>query len=366
MGTARWSKAIGCITKGELFAELRRKGKDYRAVELHPRVPSLSNVYCTYPTPEPGDGTALRELLDCFSPATPIDRDLIQAAFMTGMWGGPSGSRPAFVFTSDLGRGKGKTTVAQMVGRLFGGTIDFSTKDSINDIKERLLSSEASVKRIALIDNIKSLRFSWGDLEGLITSDEINGRKMYVGDASRPNTMTWFLTLNGASLSTDMAQRSILVKVKNPKRTATWEEDTRRFIEDRRDQIIADLVGCLRAEQYELPRYSRWATWDRGVLSRLPEPAEAQKVILERQAECDAEAEDNSIIEEHFGKQIERLGYATDRDEVFIPSETAAQKLYRVIDALRCEMDNRVFREHPADASARVCYGGETSGVENG
>ena len=327
VGIARWSKAVGCITKGELFAELKRKALDYRAVELHPREPSLSNVYCTYVTPEPGDGTALQELLDCFSPATDIDRDLIQAAFMTSMWGGLPGARPAFVFTSDEGRGKGKSTVAQMIGRLFGGTIDFSTKDDIGEIKSRLLSSEALVKRIALLDNIKSLRFSWAELEGLITSDEINGKRMYVGDASRPNMLTWFLTLNGASLSTDMAQRSIVVKVKNPKRTATWEENTRRLIEERRSEIIADLVGCLRAPQYTLPMYTRWATWERGVLSRLPEPAEAQKVILERQADCDAEAEDNSIIEDHFGQQLERLGYLTEREEVFIPGEVAARWL---------------------------------------
>ena len=326
-GNVRWSMAIGCVAKGELFAELKRTARDYRAVELHPREPALQNVYCTYPTPQPGDGKVLRELLDCFCPATPIDRDLIQAAFMTAMWGGDGGSRPAFVFTSDQGRGKGKSTVAQMIGQLYGGTIDFSTKDDIGEIKTRLLSPEALVKRIALLDNIKSLRFSWAELEGLITSDEINGKRMYIGDASRPNTLTWFLTLNGASLSTDMAQRCVIVKVANPKRSATWEEDTKRLISEHSDELIADLIGCLRAPQYELAHYSRWASWEQGVLSRLPEPAEAQRVILERQADCDAEAEDNSIIEDHFGQQLERLGYATDRVEVFIPSDVAARWL---------------------------------------
>ena len=67
--------------------------------------------------------------------------------------------------------------------------------------------------------------------------------------------------------------------------------------------------------------------------------------------------------------RAESMAIARELGEVYpktSKSVRTAQKLYRVIDALRCEMDNRVFREHPADASARVCYGGETSGVENG
>ena len=105
------------------------------------------------------NGDTLRQLVDRFCPATDINRDLLTAAFVTPAWGGPCGARPAFVITSDGGRGTGKTTVVKVVGHLWGGLLSFFHNEDINRIKTRMLSPEALTVRASLLDNVKSLRF---------------------------------------------------------------------------------------------------------------------------------------------------------------------------------------------------------------
>ncbi len=103
---------------------------------------------------------------------------------------------------------------------------------------------------------MKSHRFSWAELEALITASIISGKRMYVGEGRRPNMLTWFITLNGASLSTDMAQRCVIIKVGEPARTGTWEEDATRFVEENRLRIVADCIAFLQLEvSTELPTY---------------------------------------------------------------------------------------------------------------
>lgn len=323
-GIVEWRRGSGYVTKEELHAELRRTATEYAAVETFPHEPPIAEHYYTCPIPAPGDGSALAGLLDRFTPETSIDRDLIQAFGMTLAWGGRGGFRPAFIFTSDAGRGVGKTTIPAIFGHLLGGLIDFSTGDKIADIKSRLLSPEALGKRLALLDNVKSLRFSWAELEALITAPLISGRRLYVGEASRPNLLTWAITVNGASLATDLAQRAVIIKLRKPKHSTGWQEETIAYIDQHRDRIIADLIGALQADREELRQASRWGGWERDILARLPEPNEAAKVIAERREAVDVEAEESSIVEEYFEQQIDALHY-DGSSRVFIPSRIAAK-----------------------------------------
>ena len=85
------------------MAEMVRTARAYRAIEIMPHSPKIEGHYYACQFPKPGDGKTLEKLLDRVSPATPIDRDFLCAAFVTPMWGGPCGARPAFVVTSDAG-----------------------------------------------------------------------------------------------------------------------------------------------------------------------------------------------------------------------------------------------------------------------
>src|SRR5262249_50399017 len=143
-------------------------------------------------------------------------------------------------------RGSGKSTLAKIGAHLAGGLIQASAKDEMSKLITRLLTPSARGVRIVLLDNIKSLKFSWGELEGLITADTISGHQMYAGEGRRPNTLVWCLTVNGASLSRDMAQRTVAVMLKRPQYTAAWEDETRAQIDAKRWAIIGDCLALLR------------------------------------------------------------------------------------------------------------------------
>jgi len=325
VGKVAWYGGPAMVQQGQLFAEFQRTAPRYVSVESLPHEPPMAGHYCACREIAPGDGTALRWLLGRFCPATAIDGDLILSALLTPLWGGPPGCRPCYVITSDDGRGAGKSTLAELVGAVYDGVLQFSHLEDVATIKTRLLSPEALTRRVALIDNIKSHKFSWGELEGMITASTIGGRRLYVGEATRPNTLTWFLTLNGAALSCDMAQRAVIVKVSRPKRSATWYEETSNYIQQNQRAILGDLIAVLRGPVTPLREFSRWATWERDVLQRLPEPEDAQKTILERQGDVDVDREEADIIEEHFAEQLTRLHYDIDRERVFLPSQLTAR-----------------------------------------
>lgn len=324
-GCVKWRMPEGAVGKQEIFSELKRTATNYLAVEQLPHEPPIVGHYYACEAIEPGDGTTLRALIDRFCPETDIDRDLILSAFLTPCWGGPAGCRPCFVITSDSGRGAGKSSLAEMVGRVYGGVLQFTHNEEISKIKTRLLSPDSLARRVALLDNVKSLKFSWAELEGLLTATTIGGHRMYAGEAVRPNTLVWFITLNGASLSTDMAQRSVIIKINKPNRSAKWIEETQAFIDEKRIEIVGDIIGILREEPATLDRFTRWASWEREILARLPEPAEAQAVILDRQASVDVEVDEVEIIEDYFFGQLEILRYVKESDRIFIPSEIAAK-----------------------------------------
>jgi hypothetical protein len=200
-----------------------------------------------------------------------------------------------------------------------------SCGESIEVVKQRMLTPSARTKRVAMLDNVKTMRFSWAELEALITSPVISGKQLYVGEAQRPNLLTWLVTLNGISLSTDIAQRAIIIKLAGGANDGHWWDDTMNFIEANRQQIIGDVIAALRAERFPLESFSRWDKWDGEILSRLPEPGEAAKVILERQGDANVEIDEAEIIEDYFFEQLASLEYSPDVDQIRIPVSVASQ-----------------------------------------
>jgi len=322
---AVFRKAAHLHTQAEVFAEFQRTAESFLSVETLPHIPPIPDHYYVCPDIEPGNGKTLEALVDRYSPESEIDRDLLIAAFVTPFWGGTGGKRPIFVITSDAGRGAGKSTVAGHISRVAGGHIELSTNEDIGLVKQRLLSPEGMTKRIALIDNVKSLRFSSAELEALVTAQVISGKRMYVGEGQRPGTLMFILTVNGASFGRDISQRSVVIKITAPQRTGDWSAETEKFIDDNRQKIIADIAGFLQGERFALSRFTRWSDWERDVLCRLPEPDDAQRVILDRQQIADAEDDEIGLIQEEFASRLRSIGYFPDDDCVMIPSLIAAE-----------------------------------------
>jgi len=245
-----WKRGEGMVPRDVFYRHLLMTVDRFDAIETVPHIPSVPGICYIHPPLPESDGSHLDWLVKRFSPLTSDDGVLIQAFFLSLFWGGHPGSQPAWLFTGpdgdeQRGRGIGKSKIAELAGLLAGGTIEVSPREDIVKIKKRLLSAEAMKMRVARIDNIKDQKFSWGDLEALITSPVVSGHQMHKGEAQRPNTLIWVLTLNGARLSRDMAQRCIIVKLQRPEYSPTWESETRAFIETNRWKIISDIGMAL-------------------------------------------------------------------------------------------------------------------------
>jgi hypothetical protein len=323
------------IPQERVYQDLRATAEWFRAVEAHPHFPPMADTYYMH-EPIPEAGGKLEGLLDFFRPATPIDRQLIRSFVYTLLWGGKPGTRPAFVFSGpdndpEMGRGVGKSTgPAVLSEELVGGYLEVLASEDVGDFKKRLFSPEGRAKRVCRIDNVKTHRFSWGELEGLLTASEVSGRQLYQGESSRPNTLVWCVTVNGASLSKDLAQRSVVIKLARPVFSATWERDVRGYIRANRGAILADVRSALEGREADLKPKTRWAEWETAVLGATDEPGESQAVITARQNEVDDDNAERDEVAAFFASRVERAGHK-DGERVRIPSETAAEWLSKVL-----------------------------------
>lgn len=322
----KFFRQAGCHTKDEVVASLKQYAKAYDSVETLPHEPPVATCYYAHGEFGPSDNfSALRGLVSRFNPSSPEDADLIICLMATLFWGGPGGARPAFLVTSDAGRGVGKSTFMHFMSQLAGGAIEMSANEDAGVVRQRLLSPEGMTRRVVLLDNVKTWRFSQAELEAFITSSVISGKRMYVGEGTRSNRLTWLITLNGVSLSTDMAQRCVIIKLKPHSADGSWLEETSDYIEKNRHLIIGDLIQVMRGPAKTLIRHTRWSKWERDILSRVGDPDRVQDTIIERQAESDVEVSESGLIEDHFRHAIDNAGYHPDEVKLFIPSAVAAE-----------------------------------------
>ena len=241
------------------------------------------------------------------NPELPEDTVLIRAMFLTPAWGGLPGTRPAFAIMS-ADRGYGKTTLCDAAGAIFGA-IDFEPNGRNEDkIVSRLLTPGALTRRVVRIDNLKS-SVSSGLLEGLITTPQISGHRLYQGEATRPNTLTFLLTGNTLRLSRDLAERSFVIRLAKPTPRPEWRDEVFSFIHEYRQRILADVVQALCARPQTKDGRDRWQSWVDGVLSRVTANAPA---VLEqnqvRRGEMDVALEEAETIwfaiKQHLSEQF--------------------------------------------------------------
>ncbi len=328
----QWNANRRYLGKREALELVRQIAPVYRQFEYFPHFPRIpEHVYlCQFPTGTGGE--AVDGFLDFFCFATDADRHLYHALLATLIWGGPAGMRPAWAVTAPAGRGVGKTTLAAKAAEIFGGSIDVSLTEDEDIIKQRLLSPDSQTMRVVLCDNLKSYRASSAAFEALITAPRISGKRLYHGEAQRPNFLNWILTVNAASLSKDLAQRVITIELDEPQRTGDWEECVSRYIADHREEIIGDLLAFYRRPACRLARHTRWATWESEVLCRFLDAEEMQRLIRHRQQAADVENEEASVIEDHLRRCLGDLNYDIDHERIFLPSAIATQWLNEALN----------------------------------
>jgi hypothetical protein len=259
-----WEKGPSLMSPEQFHAHLGMNAEAFDAVESMPHHPQMPRVYYSHPSIPTEPGSLLDKFLAMLNPLTEEDRELIRTMILTLCWGGEPGSRPAFLVTGpdddpERGRGVGKSKLTDIIaGDLAGGMVEVTPSDDIAGVKSRLFSPATMGLQAVRLDNIKSRKMSWSDLEALITSPVISGKALYRGEGRRPNTLTWLLTLNSANLGTDLAQRVIPIKLARPQFSAIWEGEARRFVRENRWPLIGEIISLLRAETAELAPRTRW------------------------------------------------------------------------------------------------------------
>ncbi len=300
----RWQRGPTCPTKDEFFERLLLQAEKFDSVEYFPHDRELPRTFYYHPGLRPAQPGSLDRLLSFFSPASEVDRILLRAFACTLFWAGSAGGRPTFVFTHDgssldagndrdTGRGIAKSMTVALISSLCGGFVDCGSDIDVGTLETRLLSAGARDKRLVRMDNVKTDRLSLAGFERLTTAPVISGRKLYAGEGSRPNYLTYAITMNGVVVSEDLASRSVLIKLRRPLHyLATWQRDVQNFIETNRWAIIAEIIAILRQpSDANLHGFRRHAEWELEVLGRQPDAQLAINTVQERRGEIDGDAE---------------------------------------------------------------------------
>ena len=329
-----WQGGGAYVSERRLFEGLKLSVRRHDSIERRPHFPKVPGVYyaCSWPD-ELGDGSALDGLLDLFSPATKHDRELIRSFVYTLFWGGEPGKRPLFVAEGPEGdpmggRGVGKTELFSYLAELVGGALaNVSARDDITAVTKRIINDRAR-KRCVLLDNVKAERFSWGDLEGLITGPTVGGWLNYIGDESRPNLATYCITINGASLSEDLAQRTVMIRLNRPasydRDGQAWSDFTMNYIRENRARIVADVAAAFARSAAPIKSHQRWASWTHAVLARCAKPFALQNLIIRRQDDINDDRAASNDFGRFLARRIESKTGAEDAANVVIWISTSA------------------------------------------
>lgn len=273
-------------TAANLYSDLggAADAAEFKAVEYYPHEPALRGHYYLwrYPAQHSDDGSALFEFLNFFD-NTLDDSSLttVLAGILTVYWGGDYSQRP-IVVNEAAHRGSGKSSVAKKTARLVGGYIAMTLGNSRDETEmmQRLLSPRGREKRCCLWDNVESNReVKSGWLDQNVTHDEISGKQMFLGEGTRPNNLCWWITVNNARLSPDIARRSFSARFSKPKYRPDWEPNVNRIVDDRGDEIASDCLAILRTPQPDvgwLVVEESFSSWAQQVFAR------AHRWLLER------------------------------------------------------------------------------------
>lgn len=274
------------VTYGELCDEFGNGVgvKEYLSVEVRPHQPPIPGHYYAWrPGHGPcgtgggGGGSSLEKgehlvtLLgyfanckDCYS------RAVLAAFFLTPGWGGRYGKRPMGVLQADL-PGSGKTTMVEVIGQVWGGTFGTDLeKDSVAKLRERLLTPDCLTKRVCLLDNVRG-SINSPELERLITEKHIDGKRLYTGDASRPNVLCWFVTTNNLRMTPDLCTRAFFVELVKPEvYEGSWDREVTEFVDQYSVELVEEACAILQTvpPARNFKENDRWAAWCGEVLAR--------------------------------------------------------------------------------------------------
>jgi len=317
-------------TKDEIFAELQRNARSYDGIEMYPHYPPHPKFYYACNDRDSLKSSrhgCLHELVGFFEPEEDIDASLILLLILTLFWGGAGGRRPFFVVTSMQGQGTGKTSFVELIAGLVGGVLSLSLDLRVEQIQTRLLSQEGRERRVVMLDNVRKLVVANPSIESMITAEQLSGRQLYQGEGKRANRIVYTAAMNDVALNTDLAQRSVIIRLRKPKFSGTWDSEIRQFMAEHHPSIIAEVLEMLAGPRCKIPICTRFGDWTSNVLCCLDQDTatEVQDAIVYRQRAVNADRQDGEEFEAMIERELRALNYDPEMDWVLIPRRTIAE-----------------------------------------
>ena len=367
-----WTAGTGFVTKDELYSAVVRRARRYEKVSSVPTYPEREDTFSTFReklTPTPNH-RAFNEFVNFFAPADDANALLLKCFIASPLFFRHGIPRPCWIIDSEDAWAVGKTTLVQMVARLYKDIpvcIDLSKRNFDEEkIMQRLLSATGRNARIFLMDNLRGV-FDNPFFASLVTLADLSGRPPYgKGEETRPNDLTYVITANSARIGTDISSRSFFVFLKAHEQRQHWESDLMEFIERERFNIFADMIDMMETirPSANFKTTTRFPVFEREVLYPICGGGDgyekAMKKILTIRDEANVDNERvvqiGEIVRENIAKAIEP---SVDPDElcVFLRNEVVdlwlssfkmnTQDVRNLIKTKQIKDFSRVVRRYP-------------------
>ena len=214
-----------------------------------------------------------------------------------------AGPMPMILVEANL-QGAGKTKLADLVSLILTGrTMARQTfSESEEEIRKRITAACLEGDSIVLLDNIKG-RMDSPALETALTATVWTDRRLGVSESiSLPCRISWFATVNRASISEDLIRRCCRIQLDSTEesphlRTGFRYPDLESHVLENRDSLLAALLTVVRAWfaagqprvelKQQLGSYEAWGSIVRQILMwiGLPDPAECQKSLIDEKSD---------------------------------------------------------------------------------
>lgn len=329
-----FAKIDGSVSKEEFFEALLRRAPRYENIVRAPYWPPRPDAFLAFREPvkaTPGH-SALNGFLDFFCPADDATRILLPAFVAAPLYWRAGIQRPSWVIDSADGAGVGKTTLVELVATLYNcvpiRTSMNQLKTDFQELVKNILSAGGRESRIVLVDNATGTVNS-DALADMITATSISGRVPYGrGEESRPNDLTFCITANNASLSNDLASRSICLTLARPQSgPRDWKRAVLDYINRNRYGILGDIVATFSAPApFTCVPRTRCPEFEREVIVPFCATADeydlAMDAMTARRDAANAEGESGRRIEEAFLFGLPECGVTEpDYSVVFVRQE---------------------------------------------
>jgi hypothetical protein len=172
--------------------------------------------------------------------------------------------------------GSGKTVLTTFCSMIGNGGKTFTTWRGTTELEKMIGTYVAEDHRVVIFDNIKN-DIESTTMESVITSREISYRKMYShSSVSLRSNTSWFMTANGAIVSSDMVRRCIVVMLDKEATPGEieWEGSIPRAAMDMEAALVT--LMCHMIEEWRdagcktgsvlFSNFERWSEVTSGIL----------------------------------------------------------------------------------------------------